>query len=79
MGTLAYGAPRGRVSTTGMSAPRWHRSAFSALSAFSVLSVLYRANVSGRSATTYAITAIAATQRASSPGSSLSSMSPSLW
>src|SRR5689334_8936252 len=36
-------------------------------------------NGSGRSATTYAITAITATHRATSAGSSLSSMSPSLW
>ena len=39
----------------------------------------FRASGSGRSATTKAITAMAATHRASSAGSSLSSVSPSLW
>ena len=39
----------------------------------------YLGSPSGKSAITYAITAIAATQRATSPGSSLSRVSPSLW
>ena len=41
--------------------------------------LLYLGSLSCMSAITYAITAIAATQRATSAGSSLSSVSPSAW